>query len=159
MFYSCTCTGQWRGLLKVVCCCWSENDEGTKNCPNKTRSSEMNEAPKRFCDGMGGIPDICHFFILTHFQAWKFYTQKCVNSRQKLHIVCNITLCVLNIPHICHFFYTHTFWGLEILHSKVRKFATKIYPRQNSVDYTLCLKLHTVCNSTHSVQFTLFSRE
>ena len=23
-------------------------------------------------------------FTLTHFQAWKFYTQKCVNSRQKL---------------------------------------------------------------------------
>ena len=23
------------------------------------------------------IPDICHFFTLTHFQAWKFYTQNC----------------------------------------------------------------------------------
>ena len=30
IFYSCTCTGQWKGLLKVVCCCWSENDEWTK---------------------------------------------------------------------------------------------------------------------------------
>ena len=29
------------------------------------------------------IPDICHFFTPTHFEAWKFYTQKCVNSRQK----------------------------------------------------------------------------
>ena len=26
---------------------------------------------------------------------------------------------------ICHYFYTHIFWGLEILHSKVRIFATK----------------------------------
>ena len=23
------------------------------------------------------------FFTPTHFEAWKFYTQKCVNSRQK----------------------------------------------------------------------------
>ena len=38
------------------------------------------------------------------------------------------------IPHICHFFYTHTFWGLKILHSKVRKFTTKIASRQNSVN-------------------------
>ena len=30
------------------------------------------------------IPDICHFFTLTYFEAWKFYTQKCVNLRQKL---------------------------------------------------------------------------
>ena len=30
------------------------------------------------------IPHICHFFTLPHFEAWKFYTQKCVNSRQKL---------------------------------------------------------------------------
>ena len=32
------------------------------------------------------------------------------------------------------FFYIHTFSGLEILHSKVRKFATKIASRQNSVN-------------------------
>ena len=37
------------------------------------------------------------------------------------------------IPHICHF-YTHTFSGLKILHSKARKFATKIASRQNSVN-------------------------
>ena len=23
------------------------------------------------------------FFTPTHFEAWKFYTQKCINSRQK----------------------------------------------------------------------------
>ena len=38
------------------------------------------------------------------------------------------------IPEICHFFYTHTFWGLKILHSKVRKFPTKKASRQNSVN-------------------------
>ena len=43
------------------------------------------------------------------------------------------------IPHICHFFYTNIFWGLEILLSKVRKFAT------NRINYTLCVQLHTVC--------------
>ena len=37
------------------------------------------------------------------------------------------------IPDICHFFYTHIFWGLKILHSKVRKFTTKVASRQNSV--------------------------
>ena len=30
----------------------------------------------------------------------------------------------IDIPDICHFFYTSRFWGLKILHSKVRKFAT-----------------------------------
>ena len=67
------------------------------------------------------IPDICHFFTLTYFEAWKFYTQKCVNSRQKL-------------PR-----------------DKQRKFATHIASRQNSVNYTLCVKLHTVCKITHCV--------
>ena len=32
------------------------------------------------------------------------------------------------------FFYTDTFWGLKILHSKVRKFATKIAPQINSIN-------------------------
>ena len=69
------------------------------------------------------------------------------------------------------FFYTTTFWGLEILHSKVRKFATKIASRQNSVNLrqklpcdkncvnhhhtaeidTMCVKLHTVWKITHCV--------
>ena len=35
-------------------------------------------------EGSRCIPDICHFFTLTYFEAWKFYTQKCVNLRQKL---------------------------------------------------------------------------
>ena len=39
--------------------------------------------------------------------------------------------CILDI---CHFFYTHTFSGLKILHAKARKFATKIASRQNSVN-------------------------
>ena len=62
------------------------------------------------------------------------------------------------IPDICHFFYTHIFWGLKILHSKVRKFTTKVASRQNSVNHysraifhTLCIKSHIVCNFTHCV--------
>ena len=31
-----------------------------------------------------GIPDICHIFTLAYFEAWKFYTQTCVNSQEKL---------------------------------------------------------------------------
>ena len=32
-------------------------------------------------------------------------------------------------------FYTDTFWGLKVLHSKVHKFATKVTSRQNSVNH------------------------
>ena len=39
---------------------------------------------KPYCCELICIPHICHFFTLTHFQAWKFYTQKRVNLRQKL---------------------------------------------------------------------------
>ena len=56
------------------------------------------------------IPDICHFFTLAYFKAWKFYTQKCIirdkncfatkqrklifwskNLQLYLHTVCKIT--------------------------------------------------------------------
>ena len=40
----------------------------------------------------------------------------------------------IHILDICHFFYTHTFKGLKILHSKARKFTTKKASRQNSVN-------------------------
>ena len=69
------------------------------------------------------------------------------------------------------FFYTHTFSGLKILLSKVRKFATKIAPRQyrvhqywdvkfkfivlaatlNKLNYTVSVKLHGVCKITQCV--------
>ena len=49
------------------------------------------------------------------------------------------------------FFYTSEFWSLEILHSKVRKFATKIASRQNSVNHRIRSKLHTMCQITHYV--------
>ena len=39
------------------------------------------------------------------------------------------------IPHICPFFYTTVIWEVKILHLKVRKFATKVASRQNSVNY------------------------
>ena len=53
------------------------------------------------------------------------------------------------------FFYTHTFWGLQIVHSKVRKFATKMDSRQNSVNYTLCVTLCPVCKITHCANYTM----
>ena len=40
-----------------------------------------------------------------------------------------------SIVHICPFYYTTAIWGLEILHLKVRKFATKV----------ASCKLHSVC--------------
>ena len=49
-----------------------------------------------------------------------------------VHYVAKFVL--VNIPHICHISYTSTFWGLKIVHSKVRKFATKIALWQNSVN-------------------------
>ena len=42
------------------------------------------------------------------------------------------------ILHICHFFYTTAIWGLEILHLKVRKFATIVASPQNSVKQLMC---------------------
>ena len=57
----------------------------------------------------------------------------------------------IGIPHISHIFYTTTIWGVEILHLKVRKFATRDASRQNSVNYHLrtqilnCLKLWYEC--------------
>ena len=51
-------------------------------------------------------------------------------------------------------FYTTTFWGLKILHSKVRKFATNSASRQNSVNHHSRAKFHiyfTQCVKLHSV--------
>ena len=40
-------------------------------------------------------------------------------------VITNKSYLLLFIPDICHFFYTHTFWDLKILHPKVCKFTTK----------------------------------
>ena len=45
-----------------------------------------------------------------------------------------IRMYVAVIPHICHFFYTHTFFVQKILHLKVREFTTKKASRQNNVN-------------------------
>ena len=69
-------------------------------------------------------------------------------------------LSLLCILHICHFFYTTTIWGLKILHLKVRKFATKVASRQNSVNLHPEAQIHisnyvwniyTVCKIIHFV--------
>ena len=36
-----------------------------------------------------------------------------------------------NIPHILEFFVRQCFWGLDIVHRKARKFATKVVLQQN----------------------------
>ena len=82
-------------------------------------------------------------------------------SKKKQYIVqCvwNFPVSIRRIPHICLFFYTSTFWGLKILRSKVRKFATKIASRQKRKSifwvklHTVCVKLRTVCQTTHCVK-------
>ena len=65
---------------------------------------------------------------------------------------------VLTLTMSDHLFYTNTFLDQKILHSKVRKLATKIASRQNSVNFDknylaakwrkLWEKWHTVCNIT-----------
>ena len=79
------------------------------NCLTIWRTKELAEPPER---------DISLSFSQ---QAWVVITY--TNIHQP------------TIPDICHFFYTHVFWGLKILHSKVRKFATKTASRQNSVNH------------------------
>ena len=76
------------------------------------------------------------FFTPTHFEAWKFYTQKCVNLRQKKasrQNSVNYTLCV-KLHSVC-----------KITHSMC--------------NYTLCVKLHTVCKITHCVLNYIFRVE
>ena len=82
--------------------------------------------------------------------------QRC-NHLQELGLPGSCNKGLVSIPDFFHFFYAHTFSGLKILHSKVRKFATKIASRQNSVNqnwevkFTLCVNLHTVCEITQYV--------
>ena len=46
------------------------------------------------------------------------------------------------IPHICHFWYATIFLGLWKVRQKVRKFATKIAPQQNSVNWYFEIPIH-----------------
>ena len=56
---------------------------------------------------------------------------------------------IATIPHICPFTYTDTFWGLKIVHSKVQNVNCKI--THCVWNYTLYVKLHTVCKITDGV--------
>ena len=87
-----------------------------------------------------------HLSIALHIYWW--IAQTCFEHRVSLSLLLLLTVC----EHTWYlsFFYTHNFWGLEILHSKVHKFATKIYSQQNSENYTLCVRIHTV-QITHCV--------
>ena len=86
---------------------------------------------------------------------WQNSTNKtsCNWISEYICIICYAT----DIPDFCHFFYTHTFSDLKILHSKVPKFGTKVASRQNSgnqiffVNYTVSVKLHRMCKITQCV--------
>ena len=72
---------------------------------------------------------------LTHiFSLFQKDKEFCPEERNEM--VCYVCAKVCN-GHTSYlsFFYTHTFSGLKILHSKVRKFATKIVSRENSVNH------------------------
>ena len=88
------------------------------------------------------IVNILLSFTVHHIYEYNKALKDALNAGCKLF---EMNRYIYIIPEICHLFYTHTFWGLKILHSKVRKFRTKKASRQNSV------KLHTVCKITHSV--------
>ena len=88
----------------------------------------------------------------THLQGkYKNTINRCICLQKQIHSLDSGWKGVVVIPDICHFFYTHTFSGLKILHSKVRKFATKIASRQNSVNKYIICKLHSECKVTHCV--------
>ena len=76
------------------------------------------------CRQDGGLRSILNTINRYHCTISSTFPALCVSTKGRW----------TNIPDICHFFYTHTFSGLKILHSKVRKFATKIASRQNSVN-------------------------
>ena len=63
--------------------------------------SSVRLSPKMLPVKLGGvsIPHICHFFTQPQFEAKKFYTWKCINSRHKLSrdkTVCRILLFVFD---------------------------------------------------------------
>ena len=115
--------------------------------PNEARPHQMNHGSTKFhnCNQISQLTP--NFTIDTKFYNGDQISQ-CNHYRY--------------IPDICHFFYTSTFKGLKILHSKVRKFATKVASRQNSVkfcwvsNYTLCVKLQYVYKTAHfALNYTL----
>ena len=74
----------------------------------------------------------------------------------KLHLICvdsnqNWHFQKITIPDICHIFYTSRLLGLKISHSKLRKFATNLFSRQNSVNHHNRANLHTVGKITHAI--------
>ena len=54
-------------------------------------------------------------------------------------------MAIIIIPHICHFWYATIFLGLWKVRQKVRKFATKIAPQQNSVNEYFEILIHIYC--------------
>ena len=77
------------------------------------------------------VPHACKFLCRAKF----FDTKNDIRDVGSTADLVLVFLVLMIIPDICHFFYTNTFLDQKILHSKVRKFATKIASRQNSVNF------------------------
>ena len=54
------------------------------------------------------IPEMCHFLTPAHFEAWKFYTQKCIKLRQNTVNLAQSSLFAffLDFLHLLEIFYT-----------------------------------------------------
>ena len=84
--------------------------------------------------------------------TWDLFHPTMMNSTFNISSEWNcLKIMTLGTYLIFVIFLYFTFWGLKILHSKVRKFATKIASQQNSVNHHSRAKLHTVCKITHRV--------
>ena len=101
-----------------------------------------------------------------------------------IKIICQLKYYMPTKMHTSYlsFSFTDTFWGLKILHSKARKFTTKVnhHSRANYkwsvklhtvfkithcvINYTLCVKLHscvklhTVCEITHCTELHILCK-
>ena len=86
----------------------------------------------------------------THLQGkYKNTINRCICLQKQIHSSDSGWKGVAVIPDICHFFYTHTSSGLKILHSKVRKFATK--QRKSILGSKIHIYIHSECKVTQCV--------
>ena len=84
--------------------------------------------------------------------TWDLFHPTMMNSTFNISSEWNYPKIMTLGPYLIFVIFLYfTFRGRKILHSKVRKFATKIASQQNSVNPHSSAKLHTVCKITHRV--------
>ena len=73
VWYICNqCIAMVQNMLKSIVIILMIDNWCTQDClPQDSRSKVLPMLQCTMC-----IPDICHFFTLTHFESWKFYTRK-----------------------------------------------------------------------------------